>query len=128
MRQKEWKRKGLLLFDEEVLQAMEPGEEMSRLCCTRKKDGSLTGDLADREQLKLLRQYVFGLLTDMVNEIASGNITPNPYTRGTSHNACTYCPYGSICHQAQVEGRRNYKTMPAQRFWEEVEKEVDRRG
>ncbi|MBE6920122.1 MAG: hypothetical protein E7468_00985 [Ruminococcaceae bacterium] len=128
MRQKEWKRKGLLLFDEEVLQAMEPGEEMSRLCCTRKKDGSLTGDLADREQLKLLRQYVFGLLTDMVNEIASGNITPNPYTRGTSHNACTYCPYGSICHQAQVEGRRNYKTMPAQKFWEEVEKEVDRRG
>ena len=128
MRQKEWKRKGLLLSDEEVLQAMEPGEEMSRLCCTRKKDGSLSGDLADREQLMLLRQYVFGLLTDMVNEIASGNIAPNPYTRGTSHNACTYCPYGSICHQVQVEGRRNYKTMSAQRFWEEVEKEVDRRG
>ncbi len=128
MRQKEWKRKGLLLNDGEILQAMEPGEEMSRLCCTRKKDGSLSGDLADREQLKLLRQYVFGLLTDMVDEIASGNITPNPYTRGTSHNACTYCPYGSICHQAQVEGRRNYKTMTAQRFWEEVEKEVDRRG
>lgn len=127
-RQKEWKRKGLLLCDEEVLRAMEPGEEMSRLCCTRKKDGSLSGDLADSEQLNLLRQYVFGLLTDMVDEIASGNITPNPYTRGTSHNACTYCPYGSICHQAKVEGRRNYKTMTAQRFWEEVEKEVDRRG
>ena len=127
-RQKEWKRKGLLLSDEEVLQAMEPGEDMNRLCCTRKKDGSLSGDLADREQLKLLRQYVFCLLTDMVNEIASGNITPNPYTRGTSHNACTYCPYGSICHQAQVDGRRNYKTMTAQKFWEEVEKEVGRRG
>ena len=127
-RQKEWKRKGLLLSDEEVLQAMQSGEEMSRLCCTRKKDGSLSGDLADREQLKLLRQYVFGLLTDMVAEIVSGNITPNPYTRGTSHNACTYCPYGSICHQAQVDGRRNYKTMTSQRFWEEVEKEVDRRG
>lgn len=127
-RQKEWKRKGLLLADEEVLQAMEPGEQMNRLSCTRKKDGSISGDLADREQLKLLRQYVFGLLTNMVDEIASGNITPNPYTRGTSHNACTYCPYGSICRQAQVEGRRNYKTMTSQRFWEEVEKEVDRRG
>ena len=127
-RQKEWKRKGLLLADEEVLQAMEPGDEMSRLSCTRKKDGSISGDLADREQLKLLRQYVFGLLGNMVDEIASGNIAPNPYTRGTSHNACTYCPYGSICHQAQVEGRRNYKTMTSQRFWEEVEKEVDRHG
>lgn len=127
-RQKEWKRKGLLLADETVLQAMEPGGEMNRLSCTRKRDGSISGDLADREQVKLLRQYVFGLLTNMVDEIASGNITPNPYTRGTAHNACTYCPYGSICHQEQVEGRRNYKTMTSQRFWEEVEKEVDRRG
>ena len=127
-RQKEWKRKGLLLADETVLQAMEPGGEMNRLSCTRKRDGSISGDLADREQVKLLRQYVFGLLTNMVDESASGNITPNPYTRGTAHNACTYCPYGSICHQEQVKGRRNYKTMTSQRFWEEVEKEVDRRG
>ena len=128
VRQKEWKRKGLLLWDEEVLDAMEPGGQMQRLCCTRKKDGSLSGDLADRDQFKLLRQYVFGLLSNMVEEIMSGNIEPNPYTRGTSHNACTYCPYGNICHANQVQGRRNYKTMTAQRFWEEVEKEVDRRG
>ena len=127
-RRKEWVRKGLLLADEDILHAMEPDEEMTRLCCTRKKDGSLSGDLADREQLKLLRQYVFGLLTNMVNEIASGEITPNPYTRGSSHNACTYCPYGSICHKEQVEGRRNYKAMTAQRFWEEVEKEVETNG
>ena len=127
-RQKEWVRKGLLLADEEILQAMEPGDEMRRLCCSRKKDGSISGDLADREQLKLLRQYVFGLLSNMVDEIASGNIEANPYTRGTSHNACTYCPYSSICHSDEVSGRRNYKTMTAQRFWEEVEKEVDCRG
>lgn len=127
-RQKEWVRKGLLLNDEEILRAMEPGDEMRRLCCSRKKDGSLSGDLADREQLKLLHQYIFGLLGNMVDEIASGNIEPNPYTRGTSHNACTYCPYSSICHSDEVSGRRNYKTMTAQRFWEEVEKEADRHG
>ena len=127
-RRKEWVRKGLLLADETVLDAMEPGGQMQRLCCTKKKDGTISGDLADREQLKLLRQYVFGLLRSMVDEIASGNIAPNPYTRGTSHNACTYCPYGSICHQNQVEDRRNYKTMTSQRFWEEVEKEVNRHG
>ena len=127
-RRKEWVRKGLLLADETVLEAMEPGGQMQRLCCTKKKDGSISGDLADSNQLNLLRQYVFGLLRSMVDEIASGNITPNPYTRGSSHNACTYCPYGSICHQNQVEDRRNYKTMTSQRFWEEVEKEVDRHG
>ena len=127
-RQSEWRRKGLLLGDEEILHAMDPSDNMGRLCCNRKKDGTISGDLANREQLKLLRQYVFTLLSNMVSQIASGNIEPNPYTRGTSHNACTYCPYGSICHQNEVQGRRNYKTMTSQRFWEEIEREVDRHG
>lgn len=127
-RQKEWKRKGLLLHDEQVLGAMEPSDDMQRLSCTRKKDGSLSGDLADRDQLKLLRKYIFCVLRKMVDEIASGNITPNPYTRGTSHDACTYCPYGSICHKNELTTRRNYKAMTAQRFWEELEKEVNSHG
>ena len=107
---------------------MDSSEEMSRLGCKRTKDGELTGDLADRQQMKLLRQYVFALLSDMVDEIASGNVSPNPYTRGTSHDACTFCPYGAVCHYATVEGRRNFKTMNAQRFWDEIEKEVASRG
>lgn len=125
---KEWKRKGLLLEDEAVLSAMDPGEEMRRLCCTRKKDGTLSGDLADREQLKLLKQYVFGILGSLVEQIASGQVTPNPYTRGSSYNVCSYCPYGSICHKGEVKERRNFKTVSAQRFWEEVEKEVENNG
>ena len=127
-RQKEWKRRGLLLNDEDSLAAMEPGEQMLRLSCKRSKDGTLTGDIADRQQLKMLRKYVFSLLSDMVDEIASGNVTPNPYTRGTSHDACTYCPYGAVCQGKDVEGRRNYKTMSAQRFWEEIERQVEPHG
>lgn len=123
-----WKRKGLLLNDELSLQAMDPNEDMPRLCCTRKKDGTLSGDLADRAQLKLLRQYVFMVLEKMVDEIASGKVDPNPYTRGSSHNACAFCPYGAVCHKENVEGRRNYKAMSAQRFWEEVGKEVKSNG
>ncbi len=125
---KEWKRKGLLLEDEDVLAAMEPGGEMRRLSCTRRKDGTLSGDLADREQLKMLRSYVFGVLSDLVDQIASGTIAPNPYSRGSSYNACAYCPYGSICHKSEVKERRNFKTVTAQRFWEEVEKEVGHNG
>jgi len=127
-RQKEWKRKGLLLRDEQVLMAMEPSEQPVRLCCTRKKDGSLNGDLADRQQLKLLEKYVFSLIRDMVDDIASGNIAPNPYTRGQSHDACSFCPYSAVCHKQSVAGRRNYEKVSAQRFWEDVEKEVNRHG
>ena len=127
-RQKEWKRRGLLLNDEAVLEAMEPEGAPKRLSVTRKKDGSISGDLADREQLKQLREYVFRILGSMVDDIASGHVEPNPYTRGGSHNACTFCPYGAVCHNAQVEGRRNYKAMSSQRFWEEIGKELDRHG
>ena len=86
------------------------------------------GIFQDKNQLKLLRHYVFSWLSNMVDDIASGNVSPNPYTRGTTHNACAFCPYGAICAETAEAGRRNYKTMTAQRFWEEVEKEVKRHG
>ncbi len=127
-REKEWKRKGLLLSDEDVLQAMEPGEVPKRLSYSRNKDGVISGDIATREQFAQLKIYLSRLLANMVDEIASGAVAPNPYTRGSSHNACTFCPYGEICHKYEVSGRRNYKTMSAKWFWEEVEKEVGSRG
>ncbi len=118
-----WKRSGLLLADEESLTAMDASEKMDTLCCRRQKDGSLSGDVADSCQMGQLRDYIMGLLGRMVEEIASGNVQPNPYTRGSSFNACTYCPYGAVCHKDSVSGRRNYKTMNAKRFWEEIGKE-----
>jgi len=98
------------------------------LCCKRKKDGTLSGDLATAEQFRMLKSYIFLVLQRMVDEIASGRVAPNPYTRGTSHNACRFCPYAAVCHPDEVPDRRNYKTMSAQRFWEEIEKEVKRHG
>ena len=88
----------------------------------------LLHDVADRVQLGMLREYIMSFLGRMAEDIASGNVTPNPYTRGTSHNACAFCPYGAVCHKETVEGRRNYKTMTAQRFWEEIEKEERSHG
>ena len=123
-RTKEWRREGLLLQDEQVLKAMEPGDEIKRLNYSVKKDGTLSGDLASREQFRLLEAYIFRVLGKLVEQIASGDVTPNPYTRG-DHGACTWCPYGSICHKAEVEGRRNYKTMRPEKFWEDVGKEMD---
>ncbi len=127
-RQSQWKRKGILLEDPDVLQAMEPGEKPKRLSYSVRKDGTRAGDLADREQMKKLEKYVFRVLGNMVEDIASGNVEANPYTRGSSHDACRFCPYGSICHQTEVKGRRNYKAMEAKRFWEEIDKEVSRLG
>lgn len=124
----QWKRRGLLLSDEAVLKAMEPGESPSRMCYSVKKDGTLSGDLADRQQLRLLEAYVFHMLAKAVEDIASGDVEPNPYTRGSSHSACAFCPYSSVCSERSEAGRRNYKAMSSQRFWEEIEKEMSRHG
>ena len=127
-RQRSWRRKGLLLKDEMVLMAMEPTDKPVRLPYTTRKDGSMTGDLASSTQFKQLRKYIFHLLSKMVDDIASGNVQPNPYTRGSSHNACAFCPYGAVCRPNEVEGRRDFQAMKADKFWEEVEKEVNRHG
>ena len=122
------RRRGLILNDEDVIRAMEPGEEIRRLSCRRKADGTVTGDVADPGQLRMLRGYVFRLLGRMVDDIASGYVNPNPYTRGSAHSACAWCPYGAVCAGEREQGRRNYKAMTAQRFWDEIEKEASRRG
>lgn len=126
-REKTLVRKGLVLQDDAVLDAMQPDGAPQRLQAKRNKDGQYAGDLADREQFAMLRTYVFQILKNLVNEIASGNVSPNPYTRG-QYGACSFCPYGTVCHKATVEGRRNYKEMKAPWFWEEVEKEVSKDG
>lgn len=127
-RLKLWKRKGLLLSDESVLAAMEHADKPIRLSYTRKKDGTISGDIANTEQFKLLKAYIFALLGKMVDDIASGCVEPNPYTRGGRHNACAFCPYGAVCHEATVEGRRDYAAITAQKFWEDIEKEMSSHG
>lgn len=127
-REKSLKRKGLLLNDELVLQAMEPGDKPRKMNYNRRKDGTLSGDLATSSQMKILKAYVFTMLGKLIDDVSSGCVEPNPYTRGSSHNACHYCPYGTVCHSDEVAHRRNYRAMSAQRFWEEVEKELNGRG
>ena len=124
----ETRRRGLILNDEDVIRAMDPGEELKRLSCRRKADGTITGDVADTAQLRMLREYVFRLIGKMVDDIALGYVNPNPYTRGSAHSACAWCPYGAVCARDREQGRRNYRTMTAQRFWDEIEKEAGRRG
>jgi ATP-dependent helicase/nuclease subunit B len=123
-RAKNWKRKGLLLWDDAALAAMESDDAAYRMPYTRKKDGTISGDIADRDRFNILKSYIFDLLRKLVDGIATGCIEPNPYTRGSSHDACAFCPYGTVCHKFTVENRRNYKAMSAQKFWEEVGKEV----
>ena len=122
------RHKGLLLNESHVLEAMEPrGASEGRwdpkwLCCKVDAKGNLVGDVANRSQLRKLEHFVMDTLAGMVNEIASGEVAPNPYTRGSAHNVCTFCPFGAVCHENEVEGRRNRAAVDAKDFWEEIER------
>ena len=125
------RHKGLLLNESHVLEAMEPRESSEGrwdpkwLCCKVDAKGNLGGDIANRSQLRMLEKFVMKTLAGMVDEIASGEVSPNPYTRGASHNVCTYCPFGAVCHEAEVEGRRNRAAVDAKDFWAEIERRND---
>ena len=114
-------RKGLVLKDADILDAMEPGGPYK--LNVKIKKGEISGHVMDREQMKQLKAHVFRTLVCLVDQIASGNIEPNPYTRGKDFSVCGYCPYKAVCHYVNVPGRRNYAAMDEDRFWLEIGKE-----
>ena len=117
-----WEHSGLLLNDDLSLAAMDPSEDLVRLSCKRNSDGVLEGFLADGQQFKQLRDYIFDLVKGFVSEIAEGNVTPNPYVRGKDDELCKYCPYGNICNNGHVPDMRNFRTISRDEFWKTVEK------
>ena len=127
-REAAWKRKGLILSDEDVVHAMDHTDGFSRLSCKENKNGEITGDIADRDRFKMLKQYVFAFVGKLVDEVASGVVDPNPYTRGAGNGACTYCPYSSVCNPECVPGRRVFKAISSNQFWEDVERSVKEHG
>ena len=76
-----WKRKGLILDDRDIFNAMQPEGAVMKMDCKVNKDGDLTGAVASREQFRLLEKYITKLLSQMVDMIASGEVEANPYTR-----------------------------------------------
>ena len=121
-RQKHLQRQGLVLRDEAVLQAMEPGEQPAYLPYQIKK-GELTGDLATAEQFRLLEQFVSQSLRSMTGQIFSGSVTPNPIVRGLLVSSCQYCAYRDACHMdACAQQPRYMKKIGADEFWAELER------
>lgn len=131
---KELERRGLVLADEEVIRAMEHGENGMRFLPLKVNDrtGAITGEaLVTAERLGRLRRHTRRILEEICREIASGNIDADPFWRGPAKNACRYCDYVQVCQFE--EGRDRRRWMPAMRaseFWESLEEggEIDGRS
>lgn len=126
---KQKKRSGLILNDGVAIQAMERAEEnYVYLPITRKKDGSLDGDLANRSELLLLRRLVDEKLSELTDEMYSGETAANPWMRDPGNSSCTYCPYGSVCRKNECRDEfRLLKEITNEEFFERLRGKYENR-
>ena len=123
---KELKMNGLLLADEEVVSAMDGSLES--LPVSFNKDGSFSkrSSVASREQFSILQSYVKKKIGDIQKSIMTGDVNISPYEMG-ARNACTYCPYKSVCgFDRKLPGYeyRRLKQFSDKDLWNNLKEEV----
>lgn len=123
---RELKMNGLVQADMELAGKMD--ESLVSLPVSRNKDGSFRrgSSVATREQFGLLHTYIKKKIACIQEEICSGEVQARPYELGRQ-NACTYCPYQSICvFDKKIPGYeyRRLKAFSDDEIWKELAKEV----
>ncbi len=96
---------GLLIDDPTVLEAMET--DLAGLFIPAKKTAkglAVTSSVASLEQFGKLQNRIAGLLTEMVNALKHGQISPLPVS-GTK-DGCEYCEFRDICRHESGDPTR----------------------
>ena len=119
---KELVRRGLILNDPEVVEAMEEGGTTRRFLPLRvsAKTGKITGDaLVSAQRLGQLKGHIDATLHEICQEIASGTIDADPFWRGPNRNACQYCPFVRACQFEEHRDRRRWvPSVKNSEFWD----------
>ena len=109
--EKQVKRSGLLLRNEEILSAMEHGLGGNYLPVRRKADGTLTGgdSLATPEEFRELEEQLTDTVCSLTEELREGNADAHPISRTRPEldkDPCGYCPMKPICRAEHAKERR----------------------
>lgn len=120
-------RKGLVLKSDLILEAMEHCDGSPvYLPYQKNRSGELVGDLADLEEMGLLKAHVRRELETMTDSIFKGEVEANPIVRGSENTACSYCVFASICHRASGELKmRPMRKTERGKFWDSLRKELE---
>lgn len=120
------RRSGLVLLDDEVIEAMEPGGEKRFLPVKLTKEGAWSKDsmryLASLEQFGALGRYISETLRGMASELRAGSVEADPWFKSARDNACIYCDYAKACFFD--EGRdawRMRSNLAPEQAWERIE-------
>lgn len=129
--QRELKRRGLVLDDEEVLRAMEhTGSGAYRYLPIASSGGGKRDYLVSLEQMDVLDDYLTHALEGVADQLAQGNIDADPYWHDGEKNACRYCDYADACHFEECCGDRTRwrRALSAAEFWESLRRKEDGHG
>ena len=99
---KNFKMKGLILADVKVIKMQDKNLEFgtSKLIpagITKSGDISeKTTSGVNKEEFKILQDYIYKTIKEIAKEILKGNINIKPYNKD-GKKPCNYCPYKAVC-------------------------------
>ncbi|MCL2249872.1 MAG: PD-(D/E)XK nuclease family protein [Oscillospiraceae bacterium] len=107
-REESKRRSGLVLNQDEIIEAMESGEVKKFLPVekSRKKDSptEFGKNFVSNTQMDKLFNHVDYMMESAKNEILGGVVDCKPYYKNETDNACTYCEYLSVCGFDETRG------------------------
>lgn len=121
------RRSGLVLDNEQLMEAWEHGAEKQYIPVHVNRSGNVSpDDVASLERLGLLARHIKKSLGEMAGELRRGSIAADPYYRGQQENACINCDYFDACHFADGtngESCRYLAKLRPDRVWSMLEGE-----
>ncbi len=100
------KMKGILLDDENVLNATDP------ITAKRQK-------LASIEQFMLMKKHLNKVIKDICTSMSNGDIGINPCVK-SGYAPCDYCEYHSICNIDNIKTYENISRLTDEEVWKLV--------
>ena len=118
-RQRELRRKGLVLDSQEVLDAMEHADGGYRYLPIPSSGRGKDDYLVSLDKLDQLDDYLDRVLEGAAEQLSLGNIDADPYWHDDEKNACRYCDYAAACHFEECCGDkiRRRRALSAGEFW-----------
>lgn len=122
---------GIILDNESVIIGMDNELKGKYIPVKKSAKGGYTGVdyLYDLSELGRIFKNIDDILTEMAKTLHKGNIEYNPtkdFTSTDSHyDACTYCPYLSICGYEDGKNCRNIAKLSKKEVMKMLEEEEE---
>lgn len=115
---KGFRMKGLVLDDEAVLNAMEPGLSGFYIPVKKSKNGP-SGSVATLAEFGVIKKHIDSLLINIASELSEGKIAALPF-RKNSETPCDFCRYKGICRRSENAPFVEHESFKDSVFYEKV--------